>query len=201
MLDGLDENLRLIHNKRARELHTAVWASGYAVGQKGAVSLSELTELESPHLDLVTNFCRRAVAAKVGISCVLLTGPQESLYSARFIDFNEVQMERRHGYRPAGLGVLSQWLKGRHERKLKARDLALACEVEKVNNALLRDGACAKAVKVPLGTCTNGVPNTITVYVMAGRLYRCRNAEDQWGSRAELARQCASMLRPTPSGG
>lgn len=201
MLDGLDENLRLIHNKRARELHTAVWASGYAVGRKGAVSLSELTELESPHLDLVADFCRRSVAAKAGISCVLLSGPQESLYSARFIDFTEVQADRRPGYRPSGLGMLSHWLKGRHERKLKARNLALASEVEKVNNALLRDGACAKAMKVPLGTCTDGVPNTITVYVVAGRLYRCRNAEDQWGDRADLARQCATMLRTTPSGG
>lgn len=171
MLDGLNENLRLVYDERARELSTAVWASGYAVGRASAVSLTALTELDCPHLGFVTEFCRQAVAANAGVSCVLLCGPRAVLYPARFLDLSEVRVRQRH-----------------------RRNLTLADRVEHVNNALIRDGVCAASLEVPLGTRP---PDTVTVYVTADRLYRPAGEDHPaWGERDELARQCASMLSP-----
>jgi hypothetical protein len=107
-----------------------------------AVLVRALTKLESPHLDLVMDFCERASAASIGKPCTILQGSEELLCPAMLIDFVDVQVKRPWGYRPPGSDLTPFWWRLRRDgKKLNAENRALVEQVEQVNEAL-RATAC-----------------------------------------------------------
>jgi hypothetical protein len=197
MSEDLDEQLRLINEKRVDEDRKRAWASQYLVGRgTGPVSMNGLVPLASPHLDLVMDFCRRARAAEIGTPCLLLSGPDKLFYSAKLITFADVKIER-HGYAPLpGADIIPLgWRLWWDERKRKADNRVLFERANQVNAALRRDGLIALELQLPTGTHDEGYVNTVRCYLADERLYLpANNSGLRWGERAELTKQCAAVL-------
>jgi hypothetical protein len=193
MSDELDQHLRQIHDSRDKENRRATWAARYTIGNWSSVS-HRVTELTSPHLDLVTEFCRRADLSKLGKRCVLVRGPG-GLYAAHDLDFANVEVKRPWGHNPPGSALAPFWLReSRYQKKLKAENRALAERVDDVNRALRREGTPAFALALPTGGHYEGYLNTIDCYVAGDHLYRNADTRPRWDDRESMAKEYARLL-------
>jgi hypothetical protein len=130
--DEIDQHIDSIRSDARRQAALREWKSQYAPFSTNPFLTATLKPLEGPHLDLVEEFTKRALAAQLGEPRLILQGPDDQLYAARLFKPSDVRISRQY----------------QSPRKPTWGEMRL---VSRAHSNLIRDGRPATELQVEYG--------------------------------------------------
>lgn len=174
MPDEIDRHIDSIRSEAHRATTLKEWKSQYAPFDRNPFSPHPLKPLGGPHLDLVAEFSKRALAAHLGEPRLILRGPDDQLYVATL-------------FNPASFRISRQYQDSRKPTWREARI------VRRAHQNLIRDGRPAILLGVAYGHHDDHDYAAAEWLVLGNDLFE-GSLNYRWGTRDLFARACAQAL-------